>query len=84
LISLIESALRAAYPEHQDVWKFRRPISYWKDMKKQRDFFDQLAVKWNITTPKDWNKVTTSMVIAEGGKFIKRFYNMSLIQGNIM
>jgi hypothetical protein len=40
-----------------------------------------LAVKWNIQKPDDWSKVTTKMVLEEGGYFITTYYNSSLSQG---
>jgi hypothetical protein len=52
-------------------------------MANQKAFFDQLAIKWNIKTPQDWNKVTTDMVRKEGGSFIARHYNGSLTKGKI-
>jgi hypothetical protein len=54
---------------------------YWKDKKNQKAFFDQLAIKWNIQKPDDWNKVTWSMVSKEGGNFVSSYYNSSLQQG---
>jgi hypothetical protein len=53
----------------------------WKDTKNQKTFFDQLATKWNIQKLDDWNKVTTSMVVKEGGSFINSYYNSSLQKG---
>jgi hypothetical protein len=57
-----------------------KPQGYWKDKKNQKEFFDQLAVKWNIQKPEDWNKVTNKMVFKEGGRFI----GSSLQQGTEM
>jgi hypothetical protein len=54
---------------------------YWKSKENQKKFFDQLAIKWNIQKPEDWNKVTCGMVLKEGGNFIDRYYNGSLQQG---
>jgi hypothetical protein len=58
-----------------------KPRSYWKDMANQKEFFDQLAIKWNIQKPEDWNKVTTTMVVREKGDFINRYYKGSLQRG---
>jgi hypothetical protein len=54
-----------------------RTRGYWKDKKKQKEFFDQLAVKWNIQKMDDWNKVTAKMLLDEGGGFIKIYYSGS-------
>jgi hypothetical protein len=40
-----------------------------------------LAKKWNIQKPEDWNKVTVPMVVKEGGNFVRRYYNGSIVQG---
>jgi hypothetical protein len=70
------------YPEYKHIWKSEKaPPGSWKDVKLQRDFFDTLASKWNIQKPEDWNAVTTAMVMKEGGHFVKRYYNSSLIRG---
>jgi hypothetical protein len=58
-----------------------KPLGYWKDLKNQKAFFDQLAMKWDIKKPEDWNKVTVKMVFMEGGSFIKVYYNSSLQKG---
>jgi hypothetical protein len=55
---------------------------YWKDIKNQKAFFDQLAVKLNIQKTEDWNKVTLRMILKEGGSFITTYYNNSPQKGN--
>jgi hypothetical protein len=67
------------YPDLPDVL----PRGHWTHMENQKAFFDQLAVKYNIQKAEDWNKVTTTMVVKEGGSFITRFYNGSLKIGTI-
>jgi hypothetical protein len=58
-----------------------KPRGHWKDKQNQKEFFDKLAIKWNIQTSEDWNKVTNDMVLKEGGKFIHKYYNDSLKHG---
>jgi hypothetical protein len=58
-----------------------KPRGYWKAKENQKEFFDQLAIKWNIQKPEDWNKVTYDMVLKEGGRFIVYYYNGSLQRG---
>jgi hypothetical protein len=60
-----------------------KPLGYWKDKQNQKEFLDQLAVKWNIQKPEDWHKVTIDMVLKEGGNFIVSYYNGSLQQGTV-
>ena len=58
-----------------------KPRGYWKDKENQKAFFDQLAIKWNIQRPEDWNKVTCDTMVRKGGSFINAYYNGSLKQG---
>jgi hypothetical protein len=37
----------------------------------------------NIKKASDWNKVTTKIVLKEGGSAINNYYNGSLKQGNV-
>jgi hypothetical protein len=73
-------ALQAIYPDYVPTASTAKPRGYWKDKENQKAFFDQLAIKWNIQKPEDWNKVTREVVVKEGGYFIKWNYN-SLQQG---
>jgi hypothetical protein len=50
-----------------------------RDQQSKKEFFDQLAIKWNIQKPEDWNKVTNKMALQEGGSSVT-----SLRQGNII
>jgi hypothetical protein len=60
------------------------PTTNWKDKKNQKEFFDRLAIKWNIQKPEDWNNVAREKVLKEeGASSIIHYYNGSLIQGKI-
>jgi hypothetical protein len=50
-------------------------------LEKQRELFDNLAIKWKLQKPEDWLKVTIKNVVKEGGSFIHIFYNGSVLQG---
>jgi hypothetical protein len=80
IISYILKALQAIYPDYVPEAK---PHGYWKDKSNQKNFFDELAIKWNIQKTDDWKSVTKEMVRKEGGSFIRRYYNGSLQQGII-
>jgi hypothetical protein len=54
---------------------------HWSDKHHQKEFFDKLAIKLNIKKLDDWNNVTKSMVVKEGGHFINSYYNSSLTKG---
>jgi hypothetical protein len=73
--------LQTIYPEYLSIWKLHKRPGYWSDIVNQRIFFDELAVKFNIQKPDDWYRVTTNMVLNEGGSFIKLYYNGSILQG---
>jgi hypothetical protein len=60
-----------------------KPSGYWKDVKNQRNFFDELGVKLNIKEPQDWFRVTRKIIWKEGGYFINNHYNSSVIKGTI-
>jgi hypothetical protein len=77
----VDVALQAIYPEAQQIWQTYTHRGFWKNVKNQRDFFDQLATKWNIQKPEDWVRVTTAMVLKKGGNFINSLYNGSLVRG---
>jgi hypothetical protein len=70
--------LQAVYPDYVPT---TLPYGFWKDKQNQKAFFDKLAIKWNIQKPEDWNKVTRSMVMNEGGTFIHAHYDGSVRKG---
>jgi hypothetical protein len=75
-------ALQAVYPEHKEIWKdVLLQRGYWQDIVHQRKFFDQLAIKLQIQKPEDWYNVHWKTVVNEGGSFVARYYNASLVQG---
>jgi hypothetical protein len=73
-------ALQAVYPDYIPT---ARPRGYWSDKEHQKKFFDQLAIKWNLQKRDEWNRVTSEMVLKEGGYFIETYYNNSLQQGTL-
>ena len=82
LVSMLTTlkALQAVYPDYVPTVK---PQGYWKNKENQKKFFDQLAIKWNIQKPEDWNRITKEMVSKEGGHFIESYYKGSLRQGKV-
>jgi hypothetical protein len=57
-------------------------IPYWKDVKNQRNFMDQLAIKFEIKNPEEWNRISTKTAVQEGATFIRSYYQGSLWKGN--
>jgi hypothetical protein len=58
-----------------------KPFGHWTLVENQRQFFEELAVKLNITKLDDWNNVLLNTVEKEGGSFVRRIYG-SLLQGS--
>jgi hypothetical protein len=58
-----------------------KPAGYWKDIKNQRYFFDQLAVKLNVRNPEEWVSIPSKKIFEEGGSFISKYYGSSISQG---
>jgi hypothetical protein len=75
-------ALASVYPEHKwNATKTHKPSKYWKDINSQRNYFDNLAVKFRIHEPSDWYSMSTAVVKKMGGTFISRSYGGSLLKG---
>jgi hypothetical protein len=74
--------MHTIYPETRTIGRRIKPHGYWKDKANQKEFFEQFARKWNIQKEEDWNKITTRMVVGEGGRFIT-YYNSSLVRGTV-
>ena len=81
VINFVMLALKAIYPEYV-AERMHKPKRYWADIRNQKDFFDNLAIKLNIQKPEDWYRVTSKMVVDEGGTFVSNNYGGSLIRGN--
>ena len=57
---------------------FERPnqsksTEFWNDETNRNDFFEQLKVKFNLKTPEDWKRLSSSQIISQGGRWL--FYN---------
>jgi hypothetical protein len=85
-------ALRTVYPEYnwgpltpehfKSTQSTRLPKGFWKDVKNQRAFVEELASKLGITQLDDWYKVTTRQFVQHGGGWLTNFYKGSLKKGN--
>jgi len=60
-------------------WKFHeeKPSGYWKDLKNQRDFFDDLAKKLKIEKQEDWYSVQSKQISQNGGAGLLNRYTNS-------
>lgn len=57
------------------------PNSYWKSLRNQKQFLDELARNLNIKRPSDWGKLTTRSFSECGGKSIlSNYYDGSLFK----
>lgn len=59
-------------------WFIKLPNSYWKSMENRKKFLDEVALKLNINSPKDWGKVTQHLCNELGGSGLLRYYNGSI------
>ncbi len=75
-----------------DAWKFSRTplgyhhvsvimthISYWKDMKNQRLFFEHLEQELHIQSPTDWYKVTKTQLVERHATGLLKQHHVILI-----
>eukprot|EP01114_Cavostelium_apophysatum_P020910 TRINITY_DN7146_c0_g1_i1.p1 TRINITY_DN7146_c0_g1~~TRINITY_DN7146_c0_g1_i1.p1 ORF type:complete len:487 (-),score=70.02 TRINITY_DN7146_c0_g1_i1:20-1480(-) len=78
-------ALQSVYPE--EIWSVhdfpnahKVSHSYWKDLKNQRQFLDDLAAELHIQHPKDWGYVTRKIVEERGGLTLLSYCGDSLLR----
>ena len=49
---------------------------YWENKENLNMFFDLLKEKYNLNTPEDWNSITTTQIISNGGRTLLHKYSM--------
>lgn len=55
--------------------------SRWKVLENRRKFLDAVKIKFNISTPRDWGRITVSAISNLGGSsLIKNYYEGSLFK----
>lgn len=59
-------------------WFASVPQGFWKEAKNQRSFFDSLASVLQIRNPDDWTKVTSKLVLQNGGAFLHTYFKGSV------
>ena len=55
--------------------------SYWNNIQHQRQLFDHLTQKWNLSSLADWYTVSTQKVASAGGSSLLKIYGNSLPKG---
>jgi hypothetical protein len=78
--------MKSIYPEYSAYWhgytpRDHKPHAYWKDVRHQRQFFDQLASKLNIQRPEQWYTVKWDTILEAGGTFVSNYYKGSVTKG---
>lgn len=58
----------------------KRPSRFWLDKNNQRKFFDDLAKKFEISKPSQWNKISLDQIEEEGGVGLLRYYGRNMYQ----
>lgn len=70
------------YPDHKwEKHKFKRhPKNYWNNDENQKQFLENLSLKFNIKQPKDWCNIKSKDIQINGGKIIlSKFSNLQNI-----
>lgn len=55
-----------------------KKVGYWDVKENQRNFMENLAKKFQIIQPQEWNKLTIKKVIEHGGCSLLKRYGLSL------
>ena len=53
-----------------------QPPGYWKNEEYILQFLSKIKEKYNLSTPEDWNSITTSHIISNGGRTLLNKYSM--------
>lgn len=79
-------ALKSIYPGMSSIffliyeeiqWEirwFNLPSKYWQKKENVREFFEVLAKKLNIRSPKDWGHISSHQIIYSGGFAIVKYH----------
>src|SRR3990167_6712006 len=70
--------LKVNYPEYDWEEKSDRlyaPHGYWQNKENHRKFFDSIKEKYEIKTADDWHKISTTTIVAEGGRSLLGLYD---------
>lgn len=51
---------------------------FWKSYENQRIFFDQLAISFNIQSPREWGCITYGQLVESGGSSLLNYYGNSI------
>jgi len=55
--------------------KIKKSREFWFSITNQRNYFDQIAQKYDVKSPNDWNKLSYRKIAREGGQSILRQYS---------
>ena len=70
------------FPEGKDFFKKRqvnkmkKPANYWKDTNNIENFLSNLKNKLNLNSDDDWNLITSSDIISNGGKSLLKLFSL--------
>ncbi len=79
----LTALLRSVYPQHNwEATKFNRmPRHYWPIPENQQQFMRSIASKYNIATQDDWKKITSEVILQEGGASLLTMHGGSITKG---
>ena len=65
----LHDVLKDVFPHHD--WSILqekgKPKYYWNNIQHQRKFMDEIALKYNLNSPEDWNSITFATLKSHGG-----------------
>ena len=66
-----------AHPEGKSTFNNpNQPPGYWENRENFNKFLSELQIKYNLTTPDDWNSITTNHIKSNGGSRLLNKYSM--------
>lgn len=62
------------------MWFSKLPQRFWKDETNQRNFLHDLAKKYNLSKPSNWDSITIANIIEQGGSGLLKQHGYSLVK----
>ena len=55
---------------------FNNPLGFWENQENIHKFLFELKAKYNLNNPEDWNSITTTQIISNGGRSLLSKYSI--------
>ena len=63
-------------PAQHEIVRSRKPLKYWGNQENINKFLSEIQKKYNLNTPKDWDSITTSHFLDNGGSSLISKYSI--------